>query len=140
MLTFRKALKTDKEFLLDLRYDTMEEHLIRAGYSTTREGMLKRVEYKWESAMIIQVDRSVDPWHLVQIQIHSKYRNRGIGKKILAELIQEGIREGKDIRLEALKENKVLRLYKSIGFEEVEVEVEVEGSTIKMLKRVEILT
>lgn len=54
---------------------------------------------------------------LIQIQIDPRYQGKGLGKKILTELINEAIYEGKSISLHVLKTNKAQKLYFSLGFE-----------------------
>lgn len=138
-MKLRKAKEEDKEFLLKLRYDTMEQHLLNAGYEVNDKEMLKRIEYKWDYANIIEfegddigllkVDKSGEVWELVQIQIKKSHRNRGLGRNILNQLIKEANSFGKSIELEALVGNRINKLYKSLGFEEVEV----GNSSIKMI-------
>lgn len=138
-MKLRKAKEEDKEFLLKLRYDTMEQHLFNAGYEVNDKEMLKRIGYKWDYANIIEyegddigllkVDKSGEVWELVQIQIKKSHRNRGLGRNILNQLIKEANSFGKSIELEALVGNRVNKLYKSLEFEEVEV----GNSSIKMI-------
>jgi ribosomal protein S18 acetylase RimI-like enzyme len=54
---------------------------------------------------------------LIQIQIDPRYQGKGLGKKILKDLINEAIYEGKSISLHVLKTNKAQKLYLSLGFE-----------------------
>ncbi len=139
MIKLRKAQIKDKNFLLTLRHDTMEEHLLNAGYEVNNNEMLKRIEYKWENANIIscqgedigllKVDKSSDLWELVQIQIKKSHRNKGIGRRLLNQLLKEAEKLGKSIELEALVGNRVNKLYKTLGFEEVEI----RGKSIKMI-------
>ncbi len=139
MFQFREAKVEDKKFLLELRYDTMKEHLIKAGYEISDVEMLKRIEYKWECANIVnykgediglfKVDKTKEIWELVQIQIKKSHRNKGLGRKLLKQLIKEANEFDKSIELEALVGNRVNKLYKSLGFEEVEV----HEKSIKMI-------
>ncbi len=139
MIKLRKAQIKDKNFLLTLRYDTMEEHLLNAGYEVNNNEMLKRIEYKWENANIIscqgedigllKVNKNSDLWELVQIQIKKSHRNKGIGRRLLNQLLKEAEKLGKSIELEALVGNRVNKLYKTLGFEEVEI----RGKSIKMI-------
>lgn len=129
-LTYRTALESDLNFLLDLRTKTMNPHLIASSLSTTVDSHMLRVKYKFEHASIIEynrtsigllkIERKQDSIELIQIQIDPLYQGRGIGKKIFEQIINEANSEKRSITLQVLKVNKAQRLYVKLGFKIME--------------------
>lgn len=129
-LTYRTALESDLNFLLDLRTKTMNPHLIASSLSTTVDSHILRVKYKFEHASIIEynrtsigllkIERKQDGIELIQIQIDPLYQGRGIGKKIFEQIINEANSEKRSITLQVLKVNKAQRLYVKLGFKIME--------------------
>ena len=129
-ITYRPALESDLNFLLDLRAKTMNPHLIASSLSTTVDSHMQRIKYKFEHASIIEcnrtsigllkIERKQDEIELIQIQIDPLYQGKGIGKKILKAIITDAISEGKSITLHVLKANQAQRLYLKLGFKIIE--------------------
>jgi len=129
-ITYRPALESDLNFLLDLRAKTMNPHLITSSLSTTVDSHMQRIKYKFEHASIIEcngtsigllkIERKQDDIELIQIQIDPLYQGKGIGKKILKAIITDAISEGKSITLHVLKVNQAQRLYLKLGFKIIE--------------------
>ncbi len=129
-LTYRPALESDLNFLLDLRTKTMNPHLIASSLSTAVDSHMLRIKYKFEHASIIEynrtsigllkIERKQDGIELIQIQIDPLYQGKGIGKKILEQIINEANSDKKSITLQVLKVNKAQRLYVKLGFKMIE--------------------
>ncbi len=129
-LTYRPALESDLNFLLDLRTKTMNPHLIASSLSTAVDSHMLRIKYKFEHASIIEynrtsigllkIERKQDGIELIQIQIDPLYQGKGIGKKILEQIINEANSDKKSITLQVLKVNKAQRLYVKLGFKIIE--------------------
>jgi ribosomal protein S18 acetylase RimI-like enzyme len=125
-IKFRRALKTDLKFLLDLRKQTMTPHLIASSLPISEKAHLQRIDYKFEHALIIEmedipigllkVDKQHDNIDLIQIQITPNYQGKGVGRKILNDLIKEAIETEKSITLSVLKTNQAKKLYLNVGF------------------------
>ncbi|WP_293943947.1 MULTISPECIES: GNAT family N-acetyltransferase [unclassified Sphingobacterium] len=125
-IKYRPALKSDLEFLLDLRIQTMNAHLTASSLPVSDEAHLQRIDYQFEHALIIEIDkraigllkieRQQDNIELIQIQIAASYRSKGIGRRILNDLIEEAIESEKTITLSVLKTNKAKNLYSDVGF------------------------
>jgi len=125
-IKYRPALKSDLEFLLDLRIQTMNAHLIASSLPVSDEAHLQRINYQFEHALIIEIDkraigllkieRQQDNIELIQIQIAASYQGKGIGRRILNDLIEEAIESEKTITLSVLKTNKAKNLYSNVGF------------------------
>jgi len=126
MLKFRKAKNSDIEFLLNLRKVTMHEHLLNAGIKLDGKGHLDRVLYEFGCAEIIifdcvevgllKVNRSQDPWKLIQIQITPEGQGHGLGEKIIKNLVAEANNNGMGVELSVLRENQARKLYENCDF------------------------
>ena len=126
-ISYRKATEKDLDALLDLRVKTMESHLINSGVNTTEEFHLERIKYKFENAEIILLENievgllkimeSNEKIEIIQIQISSSFRGKGIGTKIIKEIIGNAIQNNLSVTLSVLKENKAKKLYQNLGFE-----------------------
>ena len=65
---------------------------------------------------IIEMDTFIE---INQIFILPEYQGKGIGSKIIMDIIEKGITGKKEVKLQVLKcNNKALKLYKKLGFTE----------------------
>ncbi|RQO38265.1 N-acetyltransferase [Chryseobacterium sp. KBW03] len=125
-LHYKKADDTDIDFLLDLRIKTMNPHYKTSGLSTDRETTMQRVLYQFEKANIIfldnqpigllKLDRTFTNIEVLQLQIDPSQQGKGLGKKILSDILEEASLAGKTVSLSVLKTNKAQHLYTSLGF------------------------
>lgn len=109
-LTFGAATEADIPFLLELRRQTMSEHLRLSGIEPSESEQRERVLASFDCAEIIllsgapvgllKVVRSPDNWDLVQIQILPEKQGKGFGSTILS----------------VLKANPARHLYERLGF------------------------
>nr|WP_315026874.1 GNAT family N-acetyltransferase [uncultured Chryseobacterium sp.] len=128
-LHYKKADHTDIDFLLHLRMKTMNPHYETSGLSTDRETTLQRVLYQFEKANIIfldnqpigmlKIDRTFTHIEVLQLQIDPDQQGKGLGKKILSDILEEASLAGKTVSLSVLKTNKAQHLYSSLGFQVV---------------------
>lgn len=125
-LIFRPATETDIPFLLELRRQTMSEHLRASGLEPSEGERRERVLAKFECAEIIllagspvgllKVVRSPDDWHLAQIQIVPEQQGKGFGTTILQKLLADAVQARVAVSLSVLKANPALQLYERLGF------------------------
>jgi ribosomal protein S18 acetylase RimI-like enzyme len=125
-LIFRPATETDIPFLLELRRQTMSEHLRASGIEPSESERRKRVLAQFECAEIImlagspvgllKVVRSPDDWHLVQIQIVPEQQRKGFGTTILEKLLADAVQARAAVSLSVLRANPARRLYERLGF------------------------
>jgi ribosomal protein S18 acetylase RimI-like enzyme len=125
-LRYKQADENDIDFLLNLRMKTMNPHYETSGLSTDRETTMQRVLYKLEKANIIlldnqpigllKLDRTFTNIEVLQLQIDPSQQGKGLGKKILEDILEEASIAGKTVSLSVLKTNKAQHLYKSLGF------------------------
>ncbi|WP_288376158.1 GNAT family N-acetyltransferase [uncultured Chryseobacterium sp.] len=125
-LHYKQADENDIDFLLALRIKTMNPHYETSGLSTDRETTLQRVLYQFDKANIIfldnqpigllKVDRTFTNIEVLQLQIDPSQQGKGLGKKILMDILEEASLARKTVSLSVLKTNKAQHLYKSLGF------------------------
>lgn len=125
-LTFRAATEADVPFLLELRRQTMSEHLRLSGIEPSESERRERVLASFESAEIIllsgtpvgllKVVRSPESWDLVQIQILPEKQGRGFGSTILKKLLADAVQARVSVTLSVLKANPARQLYERLGF------------------------
>lgn len=129
-LTLAPATEADLPFLLALRKSTMTEHLRRAGAPSDDAYHLVRIRHRFEDARIVWADgrkaglfkatRNGAAWRVVQIQIAPEFQGRGLGRRLLAGLLQEADSRAATVDLGVLHGNPARRLYESLGFTPVE--------------------
>ncbi|WP_426479775.1 GNAT family N-acetyltransferase [Chryseobacterium sp. CBSDS_008] len=125
-LHYKQADETDIDFLLNLRMKTMNPHYETSGLSTDRETTMQRVLYQFKKANIIfldnqpigllKLDRTFTNIEVLQLQIDPSQQGKGLGKRILSDILEEASLAGKTVSLSVLKTNKAQHLYKSLGF------------------------
>ncbi|WP_051336239.1 GNAT family N-acetyltransferase [Aquimarina latercula] len=93
-----KAKDVDIAFLLQLRKQTMIEHLEKAGVFLSEDGHVSRVKFHFDSSHVIclnearvgvlkyiETNNSIE---ILQFQILPKYQGKGIGNYLLSYIIQ----------------------------------------------------
>lgn len=136
-VTRRPATESDVPFLLELRRATMAEHMRRVGVAFVDEEQLQRVRVHFEHAEIVLCEgrpvglfkavREGLEWHLVQIQLSPELQGRGVGERLLRELLEQADRAGASVLLSVFHGNPARRLYERLGFEPLqEGELEAE--------------
>jgi ribosomal protein S18 acetylase RimI-like enzyme len=113
-------------FLLSLREETMDGHFRASGAEPSREQHLERVRVRLDCAQIIEhegrpaglleVARDGAEWQLIQIQLAPELQGRGLGERLIRELIDEARRAGASLSLHVLHANPARRLYERLGF------------------------
>jgi ribosomal protein S18 acetylase RimI-like enzyme len=126
LLTRRPATADDERFLLGLRHATMDRHLIASGLTPSEEEHLRRVRVRFDCAEIVLVDgepagllkvaREGARWDLIQIQFAPAFQGRGLGTRLLEDVVAEARGAGAALVLDVLKVNPARRLYERLGF------------------------
>ena len=129
-LSYRAAKVEDLQFLLQLRIDTMQEHMQRVGWPTDDASHQMRIMYKFEQAEIIlcqgqrvgllKAYANEDCWHIVQVQVGSNFQGRGIGASAVQKIIAIASGEKKDVALSVIVGNPARELYSRLGFKGLE--------------------
>ncbi len=126
IVSFRRAMASDRAFLLRLRKASMTEHLNSAGiYLDDAAHMVRVDEYFSDSHIILYQNVAIgllklgqfpDKIHLRQFQLLPEYHGLGIGSRVL-ELIQRKAQERQlSITLNVLIDNPAKQLYLRHGF------------------------
>ncbi len=122
-----RASAEDIDFLLHLRIETMEPHLVDHGVRLTDEQHLERVEHELGNCYLIVADGQKigalkfltrdSSLEILQLQIEPGNQGRGYATAVLNELITKARATKRTMRLSVLKQSPALRLYKRLGFE-----------------------
>ncbi|WP_339723135.1 GNAT family N-acetyltransferase [uncultured Paraglaciecola sp.] len=127
-MTFKlkPATKGDIDFLVNLRKQTMSEHLDVAGWFMDDTGHLERVLINFEDCYLIETDQETigmvkylnhpDKIFVMQLQILAKYQRQGMGRKVVEYLIELARDDSKHVELHVLKANPAKLLYERLGF------------------------
>ncbi len=129
-LRLRPAGPEDEAFLLALRRDTMNEHLLRAGEATDDDSHLARLRLNYAHACVVELRgqpvgllklvREAGPrgWYLNQIQLLPALHGQGLGEALLRQAMRAAGAAGVGLHLSVLRGNPALRLYQRVGFVE----------------------
>lgn len=125
-LTRRRATTQDIPFLLALRQQTMNGHVIASGAEVSDAHHMARLMHRFECAEVLlhagmpvgllKVSRDPHEWVVIQIQLAPVCQGGGIGTGLLAEVVDQAASAGVDLTLSVLKANPAKSLYKRFGF------------------------
>jgi ribosomal protein S18 acetylase RimI-like enzyme len=130
-VTLRSARPDDEDFLFELFRQTVGDELAMLGDAILRmqfKAQLLTYSAQFPAAehQIIMLDdraigrvlveRSESENRGVDIALLSEYRNGGIGRMLVQELLDEAARAGKPFRISVVKSNPALHLYERLGF------------------------
>jgi ribosomal protein S18 acetylase RimI-like enzyme len=129
-VALRRATQEDMSFLLELRQETMNPHLVASGLVPSREEHVRRILYRFDCAQVVQlageavgllkVARDEKDWHVIQIQLKPSLQGQGLGTQLIQTVIEEARDAGASLSLNVLNANPALRLYERLGFIVVE--------------------
>jgi ribosomal protein S18 acetylase RimI-like enzyme len=78
----------------------------------------KVIIFKEELIGRLYINYGQESQHIIELGILEKYREMGIGKKVMTNIIEEAVQEGKNITLKAAWYNSfAIFLFKKLGFE-----------------------
>ena len=136
-ITLRPATVDDEAFLLKLFGSTREEFrflnsaeleaLVRMQF-TLRHQQYRNGYPNGEDSLIIDrgepigrifIDEAEHELMLVDIALLPEYRNRGIGRHLLDQLLARATAAKKAVRLQVFSSNPARRLYERLGFTEI---------------------
>lgn len=126
MIKLIKALESDKNFLLNLRKETMSVYLEDLWIFLNDDEHLERINSNFESAFIINIDNK-QIWlikyinlenyiEIIQFQILESFQWKWIWKKVLNILLWFSKKLNKKLYLKVLKNNPAINLYKKLWF------------------------
>ncbi len=119
-----KAVASDRDYLLDLRLNTMAAHLEEAGVVLSHQEHMDRVEHEYQHSYLIEVGGQrvgllkykKDPKtvQVIQLQISPEFQRKGYGRRVMEHVMAQS--KGKTMTLSVLKKNPALGLYRRLGF------------------------
>jgi GNAT superfamily N-acetyltransferase len=125
-ICLRPANQDDVPFLLKLRGQTMNPHLLASGLIPSVEEDMRRVLLRLDCAEVIllanepvgllKVSRDGMDWDLIQIQLAPSLQGQGFGAQLIQSVISEARDAGASLKLDVLKANPARRLYERLGF------------------------
>lgn len=105
-----------KQDFLDQQFEAQHkhymEHFPKAQFSLVLVGGRR--------AGRLYIDRRPKEIRLVDIALLPAFRNRGLGKRLMDDLLDEGRRTSLPVRIHVEKFNPAMRLYRRLGFTHIE--------------------
>ncbi len=138
--TLRPAAPGDREFLVEVYASTRSEELARTGWSRPEIDAFVGMQYEFqdrhyaaafpeaERSIVMVGDRPVGRLYVhrdkteirvVDVALLPDFRGRGIGNGLVTDLVAEGARTGRPVRIHVERDNRARSLYERLGFVEV---------------------
>jgi ribosomal protein S18 acetylase RimI-like enzyme len=128
MISFRPVTDDDYEYLYALNERTMRDYAEQT-YGPWDETVVRQIfaeRWRPESMQIVVIDGQdggmleVRPTEtgvqLQNIRVAPEYQGRGIGTRLVSEVLRDAHRRGLPVTLRVLKVNPARRLYERLGF------------------------
>ncbi|QBY07081.1 N-acetyltransferase (plasmid) [Deinococcus metallilatus] len=140
-MTYRDTAPADQTFLLDLYTSTRAEELARVAWPEEQKVAFLRQQFLAQDAYYrasypgaefrvieqgglpvgrLYVHRREDEHRLMELTLLPACRGRGIGTALIREVMRGAAREAKPVRLHVEGFNPALRLYRRLGFVQLE--------------------
>lgn len=127
----RPARKSDYDYAQRLYVETMRPLLTRLDAwdeddtlakfrGHYRQGDVSIIMVNGRDAGFLQVEENADGITLTQIHIEAPYRSRGIGTRLIRDLLSESQTKNKPVSLSVVKHNPAQGLYERLGFQVVD--------------------
>ena len=68
---------------------------------------------------LLYVDRAAQAWLVIHIALLPQHRGKGLGTRLLTEVLSEAAAAGKPVRLQVERFNQAQRLYARLGFRQI---------------------
>ena len=140
-ITFREITPQDESFLYLLYAGTREQEMAQTCWNDVEKEAFLRQQFaaqhtyyqeQFQQAEFqiillnkkpagrLYVDRRDDEIRLIDIALLPEHRGKGLGSWLLGDLLQEGRQINEPVRIHVEKFNPALRLYKRLGFTDIE--------------------
>lgn len=140
-ITLRPAHDSDYDFMRRLYHATREEEMKSFPFDETQKRIFLneqfaaqyqhyKTHYPTCERNIVEVDGKpagrlwIDEWkdqiRLVDIALMPEYRAAGIGSRLLRDVLARGAAAGKPVTIHVEVYNPALRLYRRLGFEQID--------------------
>ncbi|MBA6415306.1 GNAT family N-acetyltransferase [Colwellia sp. 6M3] len=121
IISFRRAIASDRDFLLNLRKASMEKHLNNAGIYLDDNAHLQRIDeffadshlilYKKRPVGLLKLGLFANKIHVRQFQLLPTFQGVGIGSKVLEAIKRKAQEKRLNITLNVLINNPAKQLY-----------------------------
>jgi GNAT superfamily N-acetyltransferase len=133
VLETRPATGDDFQYVWSVYSDSIKDHItphLKSGWDDAVE--IERFRKIWNAAdsHIIMVDQKPVGWggvvisekevRIEHLYIEGAHRGKHIGPRLVSEMAAQWTREGKIVRAELLKDERIMELASHIGFEKTE--------------------
>jgi ribosomal protein S18 acetylase RimI-like enzyme len=126
-ISLRPAKPGDYDFAAALYFESTKRLLTKLGRWQERRVVARfRRAFKPEQTQVIcsggsdigwmQVSQSTDGFHLHQLHIVDRFRNRGIGTSLIRALLDRAQAMGRPVALNVIRGNPAISLYRRLGF------------------------
>jgi ribosomal protein S18 acetylase RimI-like enzyme len=140
-ITFRPIEEGDQEFLARLYASTRQDEMAMLDWPQEEKDAFLRQQFDaqhryYQEVFVgaafdlilldgkpagrLYVDRRDDEIRLIDIALLTEHRRRGVGRILMEQVLAEGQKAGKPVRIHVERNNPALRLYDRLGFERVE--------------------
>lgn len=141
-LEYRPITDSDKAFLVSVYTDSRREEMATTQWpqeqidtflamqfdlqhtqymQNYRHATFEIILFKGEPVGRLYVDRQRDDIRIIDIALLTAYRRRGIGSRIMSDLVQEADAKGVSVSLHVEQYNPAMILYKKLGFQRLEL-------------------
>ena len=127
--TLRAITKDDDEFLWRLNEETLRGHIeeiwgwdeevqrVHFQERLCRESDKQLILTEGERVGYLELSNTEETLHIINIQISSHLQGRGIGGRVIRDLLARATSRGRDVELGVFKVNtRALQLYQRLGF------------------------
>jgi GNAT superfamily N-acetyltransferase len=133
ILETRPATGDDFQYAWSVYSDSIKDHitpLLKSGWDDAVE--IERFRKIWSPAdsHIITVDQEPIGWggavisknevRIEHLYIEARHQDKGIGSRLISELAAQWAREGKTVRADLLKDERIMEAASRLGFEKTE--------------------
>jgi len=129
-ISLRPAQANDYQFAVDLYLESTKRLLLALDTWNEDEVIARfRSAFKPDQAQVVQSNGADIGWmqvseasagfHLHQIHIVATFRNRGVGSRLILDLLGRARAEGRPLVLNVIRGNPALSLYRRLGFRRI---------------------
>ena len=136
-ISLRPFSADDQDFIFKLYASTRLHEIVPFGWDPAQQEAFLRMQFNaqkhWYNQAYPNADHQIilldgqpagrimvttEPGsaHLVDIALLPEFRNRGIGTKLVADLVEKSAQAGSKVRLQVLRTNPAIHLYERLGF------------------------
>jgi ribosomal protein S18 acetylase RimI-like enzyme len=140
MIEFRPMTDDDVPFLMRLYASTREEELSCVPWSNQQKDQFLQMQFRAQHICyqekfpearfnVILIDgkpagrlylhRALEEHRIIDIALLPQYRGRGIGKKLMQDILDQAAEAEKTVRIHVEQNNPAMRLYDRLGFDKV---------------------